>query len=208
VKTVVKALLAISVLAVIIGLLASGTVDLKSSLGTTAQQFISARENLKTEDFGWGIHLGGGYDETVALLGKPGEATEFGTYRSATYYLPIGEPSARKGSSEGRLVITADEDIIHEVVVDLSDARGITASGVFFSEISVEKLQPQRIMDQIGKPAARFLLLGDKVYSWYLIPLFKKDPVSNVKLTGSVRLTAKFTSGRGKLRVLNVHDTT
>jgi hypothetical protein len=203
-KTVLKALGGISIFAIIIGLLASGTVDIRPILGATAKQFSETRQKLQAEDFGVGAYLGGSFDGAVATLGKPGESTEFGTYRSAAYYLPFGKPGTGAANNDGKLVIKSDEGVITDVSLELDESQFGVAPGVSFGGVSADALEPSDLIGGLGQPAARIMLLGNKVYAWYIIPPLKHNKAESAGFKGSATVTAKFDSNTGRLNLLNV----
>lgn len=203
-KTVLKALGGISVFAIIIGLLASGTVDIRPILGATAKQFKETRQKLQAEDFGVGAYLGSSFDGTVATLGKPGESAEFGTYRSAAYYLPYSEPGAGPSNNDGKLIIKSDEDVITDVSLELGQSHNGAAPGVSFGGISADALEPSDLIGDLGRPAARMVLFGNKVYAWYIIPPLRHNKAESAGFKGSAAVTAKFDSNTGRLSLLNV----
>jgi hypothetical protein len=203
-KTVLKALGGISIFAIIIGLLASGTVDIRPILGATAKQFNDSRQMLQAEDFGVGAYLGGSFDGAISTLGTPGESTEFGTYRSAAYYLPFGEPGAGPSNNDGKLVIKSDEDVITDVSLELGQSHYGVSPGVSFGGVSADGLEPSDLIRELGRPAARMVLLGNKVYAWYIIPPLRHNKAENAGFRGSAAVTAKFDSNSGRLNLLNV----
>lgn len=203
-KLAVRALVILVIVAVVAALVLTGTIDLQSAFGTSQKEFAEARELLLAEDFGVGIRLGGDFDRTITFLGRPYSTSEFGTSRSAEYYVPLGRASTSV-DSQGTLKISSSDNIITSVTLTLSKWADTESGGdVEFGGTKLEDLEPDDLIGLFGKPAARFVVLGNKIFAWFLLPPIKTEEGIQFNLARTMEVTAKFNKSDGRLRKLSV----
>ena len=203
-KLVIRALVIMVIVAVVAALVLTGTIDLQSAFGTSQKEFTEARELLLAEDFGIGIILGGDFDRTVSFLGRPSSADEFGSSRSAEYYVPLGLASTPV-DSQGTLKISSSNNVITSVTLTLSKWAVTDNSGeIAFGGTRLEDLEPDDLIELFGKPAARFVVLNNKVFAWFLLPPLKTEEGIQFNLARTMEVTAKFNKSDGHLHKLSV----
>ena len=192
------------IVAVVAALVLTGTIDLQSAFGTSQKEFTEAREILLAEDFGVGIILGGDYDLTISYLGRPSSADEFGVSRSAEYYVPLGIANSQ-ADSQGKLKISCYDNVITSVTLTLNSwADAGSMSDIEFGGTKLENLAPDDLIGLFGKPAARFVVLNNKVFAWFLLPPIKTEEGIQFNLARTMEVTAKFNKSDGRLHKLSV----
>lgn len=203
-KLVIRALVIMVIVAVVAALVLTGTIDLQSAFGTSQKEFTEARELLLAEDFGVGIILGGNYDMTISYLGRPSSVDDFGASRSAEYYVPLGIASSQV-DSQGKLRISSYDNVITSVTLTLSNLADTSNEGdIEFGGTKLEDLKADDLIDLFGKPAARFVVLNNKVFAWFLLPPIKTEEGIQFNLARTMEVTAKFNKGDGRLHKLSV----
>jgi len=204
VKLVIRALVIMVIVAVVAALVLTGTIDLQSAFGTSQKEFTDARELLLAEDFGVGIVLGGNFDRTIYFLGRPSSISEFGTSKSAEYYVPLRLASTPV-DSQGTLKIRSSNNVITTVTLTLSKWTDTdNSTDIEFGGTKLEDLEPDDLIGLFGKPAARFVVLNNKVFAWFLLPPIKTEEGIQFNLERTMEVTAKFNKSDGHLHKLSV----
>jgi len=204
VKLVIRTLVILAIVGIVAALVLTGTIDLQSAFGTSQKEFADARELLLAEDFGVGIILGGNFDQTISFLGRPSSTSEFGTGKSAEYYVPLGRASTPV-DSQGTLKICSSDNVITSVTLTLNKWTVAGGDGdVEFGGAKIEDLEPDDLIELFGKPAARFVVLGNKIFAWFLLPPIKTEEGIQFNLARTMEVTAKFNKSDGRLRKLSV----
>lgn|GEM_PF-2417847 len=204
VKLVVRALVIMVIVAVVAALVLTSTIDLQSAFGTTQKEFAQAREMLLEEDFGAGIYLGGDFGRTVSFLGRPASSSEIGRTNSAEYFVPLGRAST-PADAQGTLKVMAEDNVITLVTLTLHQwADGTSDGDLRFGGIELEEMEPEYLIELFGKPAARFIVLNNKVFAWFLLPPFKTEEGVQFDLSRTMEVTANFSKSDGRLRKLSV----
>jgi hypothetical protein len=200
----IRALAVLATVGLVAALVLTGTIDLQSAFGISQEEFAEAREILLEEDFGVGIYLGGDFDRIVRFLGRPASSSEIGRTKTAEYLVPIGRAST-PADSQGTLEIVAEDNIITSVTLTFNQWTGDISDGdVRFGGIGLENLEPDDLIELFGKPAARFVVLNNKVFAWFLLPPLKTEEGVQFDLSRTMEVTANFNKGDGRLRKLSV----
>ena len=204
VRSLIRALVVLAIVGLVAALVLTGTVDLQSAFGTTQREFAQAREMLLEEDFGVGIYLGGDFRRTVSFLGRPASSSEMGRTNTAEYFVPLGRAST-PADAQGKLRVTAEDNVITLVTLTLYQwADGTGDRDLRFGGIELEEMEPEYLIELFGKPAARFVVLNNKVFAWFLLPPFKTEEGVQFDLSRTMEVTANFNKSDGRLRKLSV----
>jgi hypothetical protein len=204
-RLLVRALAVLAIVGLVVALVLTGTIDLQSAFGVSQEEFTEAREMLLAEDFGVGIYLGGSFDRTIKFLGTSASFGMRGRSRTAEYFVPLGQKTTSI-NAEGTLKIIAVNDVITAVTLTLDGQQAKTAEGedVKFGGTKLDELEPGDLVGLFGKPAARFVVLDNKVFAWFLLPPLKTDQGVQFDLSRTMEITANFNKGDGRLRKLSV----
>lgn len=203
-KVALRAIIVLLIIGVPVVLVLTGTLNLKSAFTNTNQKFMEARQMLLEEDFGVGVYLGDDFEATVEYLGKPSAGTEYGLTTSASYYLPLDSRITDAASADGEMTLVAYNNAITGVTIRLFGADDNEPVDLEFAGALLEDLEPDDLTDRFGKPAARFVILGNKVFAWYLLPPVKTKEGYKLDLGGTMQVTARFSKAGGELRTLSV----
>lgn len=203
-KVALRALIVLLIIGVPAVLVLTGTLNLKSAFTNTNQKFTEARRMLLEEDFGVGVYLGDNFEETVEYFGKPSSSTEYGLTTSASYYLPLGSRIADAASADGEMTLVAYNNAITGVTIKLYGTGDNEPVNLEFAGALLEDLEPDDLTDRFGRPAARFVILGNKVFAWYLLPPVKAGKGYKFDLGDTMQVTARFSKVGGELRTLSV----
>jgi len=202
-KVAIRAIIVLLIIGVPAALVLTGTLDLKSAFTNTNQKFIEARQMLLAEDFGVGVYLGDDFEETVHFLGKPTGGTEYGLTTAATYYLPLGMEVSDAANAEGEMTLVAYNNTITTVTIKLF-GKDDDPVDLWFAGSTLDELKPDDLIERFGKPAARFVILGNKVFAWYLLPPVKSKEGYKLDLGSAMQVTARFSKTDGELRTLSL----
>jgi len=100
--------------------------------------------------------------------------------------------------------VEAQNGVVASVSLSLRRVEEGAGEDLSFAGVPLEALEPDDLIELLGRPAARFVVLGDMIFAWYLVPPLQAGEGGGLRLAETITVTASFSKSSRRLQSLRV----